>query len=147
MGLGDAIKLCIRRYATFRGRSLRSEFWWWTAFGLFVEYALGGLLRMAGGDWIAAGLSWALLLPTLAVTARRLHDVGRSGWWQVGMFAPGVLLMLAVLAIPHPVLALAGTILLLGGLVLLIFWLVDPGEPGPNAYGPPPMPPAHLPPA
>ena len=146
MGFVTAVKLCFARYATFRGRSIRSEFWWWTAFDVFVAYGLGGLLRKAGADWIAAGLGWALVLPTLAVTTRRLHDVGRSGWWQLGMFVPGLLVILSMLVFPVPVLAISGSILLLGGVILLIYWLIDPGEPGPNAYGPPPTPPA-LPPS
>ena len=67
MGFGESIKTCFNKYATFSGRASRSEFWWFQlAFFLSFFTIIGGLI---------------LLLPNMSVTVRRLHDVGKSGWW------------------------------------------------------------------
>ena len=64
-----------RNYVNFSGRAQRSEFWWFTLFSFIVQ-ALLNLAPVVG--WI---FSLAVLLPSLAVTVRRLHDTGRSAWW------------------------------------------------------------------
>ena len=68
-----AIKLGFERYFDFRGRSTRAEFWWWALFELIAGTSgtLGGLFELA------------VLIPGLAVGVRRLHDVNKSGWWQL----------------------------------------------------------------
>ena len=75
-------------YATFSGRARRSEYWYFTLFALLASLALGvvdglvGTDEGMGGQGLLSGLATlALLLPSLAVTARRLHDTDRSGWW------------------------------------------------------------------
>ena len=74
----ESIKHCLKQYATFSGRASRSEFWWFVLFQLLVT-AGGQLISQVLGGL----LSLALLLPILAVTARRLHDIGKSGWLQL----------------------------------------------------------------
>jgi uncharacterized membrane protein YhaH (DUF805 family) len=98
MNFGQAISTCFSRYATFSGRASRPEFWWFFLFQVLVSLAA----QMLGGV-IAGVIGLALLLPGLAVGTRRLHDVGRSGWWQL--------------------LALTGI-----GLLLLLYWFVQPSS-------------------
>jgi uncharacterized membrane protein YhaH (DUF805 family) len=122
--------LPLRRYAQFRGRSRRAEFWWFRLALGAVQLALlafGARQMWSGaGYWGAAAqgneltsaistiLSFATLVPSLAVTVRRLHDTDRSGWWWFLVLIP-----------------------LFGWLVLFIF-LVQDGTPGSNRHGPDP---------
>ena len=99
MDFVSAVKSCLGQYATFSGRAVRSEFWWFFLFQLVVMVVAGFL-----GDTVSAIVSIALLLPALAVGARRLHDIGRTGWWQL--------------------LSLTG----IGVLVLLYWWVQPSGE-------------------
>ena len=104
MNFGQAISTCLSSYATFSGRASRPEFWWFFLFQILVSVAASML-----GDTIAALASLALLLPALAVGTRRLHDIGKSGWWQL--------------------LGLTGI-----GLFVLIYWWVQPTAQGSNAH-------------
>ena len=116
MNFITAIKLCFIRYAQFSGRASRSEFWFFVLFGIL-------------GSWIAIiidtmilNYSWEkdgpvylifqiiILLPSIAVGARRLHDLNKSGWWQLLVF----------------------TII---GLIPLIFWWSKIGENKKNKHG------------
>ena len=78
MDFVSAIKSCLAQYATFSGRAVRSEFWWFFLFQILAVVVASFL-----GDVISSIVSIALLLPALAVGARRLHDIGRTGWWQL----------------------------------------------------------------
>jgi len=98
MNFGQAISTCFSKYATFSGRASRPEFWWFFLFQILVSIAASML-----SDIVAGLVSLALLLPALAVGARRLHDIGKSGWWQ--------LIMLTVI-----------------GFLLLIYWWAQPGN-------------------
>ena len=90
MNFGQAISTCFSNYATFSGRASRPEFWWFFLFQILVSIAASML-----GDVVAGLVSLAVLLPALAVGARRLHDIGKSGWWQlimltgIGLLVPG----------------------------------------------------------
>lgn len=132
MGFVDAVKLCFARYAMFSGRSARPEFWWWVLFSFLFNIVVGGLLTALGADWLGTISSLLLLLPSLAVGARRLHDTGRSGWWQAAVYLPGALTALG------GVFFAIGLVGMLVMVVLLIVWLAKPGDAGPNGYGPPP---------
>jgi hypothetical protein len=83
MNFGGSIKTCFTKYADFGGRATRSEYWWWALF-TFVGYVCAAVID----DRLYAAFAIATLLPSIAVTARRLHDVGRSGWWQLLYFLP-----------------------------------------------------------
>ena len=102
----ESIKTCLSRYADFKGRAGRPEFWWFVLFQ-FLVMGVASLL----GDVVNGLAGLALLLPSLAVNARRLHDVGHSGWWLLLWFIPLV------------------------GLVVLVYWCVQSGEPESNAWG------------
>ncbi len=78
MTFGESISTCFSKYATLDGRATRSEFWWWVLFVVLASAATGLL-----GNVISGLFSLAVLLPGIAVTARRLHDIDRSGWWQL----------------------------------------------------------------
>lgn len=118
MRFPEAVNACLDRYATFGGRARRPEYWYFMLFGLLVS-AVTGVLDAVIFPGNAAGpvsgiASLLLLLPSLAVTARRLHDTGRSGWWM-----------------------LTGLVPLIGWLVLIV-WFCRPGDAGPNRFGPGP---------
>ena len=87
MTFGQSIKTCFTKYADFHGRATRAEYWWFVLFvgsvGFGASFIDCRLLDQCE-DWGGAlGWLWqiATLLPALAVGARRLHDIGRSGWW------------------------------------------------------------------
>ncbi len=111
------------KYATFAGRAQRKEYWffvlWYCVFYLGLLQADALLMRGSadapfGAGPLSAIFAVATLLPAAAITVRRLHDTGRSGWW-----------------------ALIGLVPLIGDLVIVVF-AVQAGEPGPNRYGPDP---------
>ncbi|MEZ5752279.1 MAG: DUF805 domain-containing protein [Paracoccaceae bacterium] len=112
MTFTTAIQTCFQKYVTFDGRAARSEFWWFVLFQLIVNVVASGVF--GSKSIIALIITLALFLPSLAVGVRRLHDIGKSGWW-----------------------VLIGLVPLLGLLVLLYFYVQD-SESGTNAYGPNP---------
>ncbi len=88
MTFAVAIKTCLRKYVVFSGRATRAEFWWWALAVVIVSVVLGAadavieaLAGWEGFSLLSGIFSLATLLPNLAVTARRLHDIGKSGWW------------------------------------------------------------------
>ena len=93
VGFGEAIKICLTSYATFRGVASRSEFWYFVLFSALAGLAtalLDAILFGADGEIspLNTALSLALILPQLAVGCRRLHDTDRSGWWQLFALVP-----------------------------------------------------------
>jgi len=140
MSFMDSVKTCFGKYATFSGRASRSEFWWFVLFIFVMQILLGfvdtavfgprEVMMMSSGAGMDTGMSFdfnyspqpitgifllAILLPYLAVGARRLHDGGRSGWWW-----------------------LIGLIPLIGFIVLLVFF-IPKGNEGDNNYGADPV--------
>ncbi len=124
MDMVTAVKTVLGKYAIFSGRAARPEYWWWVLATVILFFVLGlidGALvaPMMGfeafepnaGQPLSVIASLALLVPNLAVAARRLHDTDRSGWWL-----------------------LLGLIPLIGSLVL-IFFLVQKGTEGSNRFG------------
>ena len=101
MNFQDAVKTCLTKYADFSGRAGKSEYWWYMLF-LFLGSAACSVISPK----LAALFSIGTLVPWLAVAARRLHDTGRSGWWQLIGFIP-----------------------VIGFIVLLIFLLQDSKDP------------------
>lgn len=83
VGFVDAMKLYFARFADFSGRSRRSEYWW-------ASLAIGVLGSVISA--IIPDLSWiwslAILIPSVAISIRRLHDIGKSGWWFLINFIP-----------------------------------------------------------
>ena len=107
-----------QKYADFTGRATRSEYWYFVLFylllsaGLMIVDALLGWFNSELGIGVLSGIyTLALMIPSLSVTVRRLHDTGRSAWWL-----------------------LLGLIPLIGGIVLLVFFVQD-SQDGANGYG------------
>lgn len=117
----EAVRICFRNYATFSGRARRAEFWWFALFVLVLSVGTSMIdVALYGGPGQPIGLvntlfHLAVLIPGLAVGARRLHDIGRSGWWQLLYFLP-----------------------IVGAIVLLIGFVLR-GNPGDNAFGQDPL--------
>ena len=97
--------LTTRAYAEFSGRASRSEYWWFQLFTILAGAAAGALSGSLGSV-----TSIAFFLPSLATGVRRLHDVGRSGWWFLITFT-GI------------------------GVFVLLYWLVKDSNTGANKYG------------
>ena len=140
--------LPLRKYADFTGRARRKEYWLFMLLVVVVfaavYFAEGALhLRHAIGPYglLTTLYQLAILVPMLAVGARRLHDIDRSGWWQLIGFGPLVLsLGLDLAGLQRAALALS-LIALIGLVVLLVFAAFE-GRSGPNRYGPDPEGPA-----
>jgi uncharacterized membrane protein YhaH (DUF805 family) len=116
MGFGEAISVCFRKYADFGGRAARSEYWYWTLFRVLLIGGIALLALIAQTPALLAliGLEiLVMLLPSLAVSVRRLHDINMSGW------------LLLIALIP-------------GGSLLIIVLACIPGTQGGNKYGPGP---------
>ena len=119
---GTAVKLGFQRYVDFSDRSTRAEYWWWGLFSVVVSFALFIADTLTGNSstfgWLGGLLetlfTLATIIPSLALSVRRLHDINRTGWW---------LLLLFVLVI---------------GWIVLIVWAIERGDEGPNKYGPDP---------
>jgi len=115
MTFGESISTCFQKYAEFSGRARLSEYWWWVLFIWLLSVVVNTVAWRVTPLYAIGGLLWlGLLIPSLAVAVRRLHDTGRSGWF------------LLIVLIP-----------LVGGIILIVF-LATAGEPGPNQYGLPP---------
>ena len=100
----DALKSGFRQYFGFSGRVTRSEFWWWFVFSIPVYALLFVVNTYSPGtaSVIAPPLIFGLLLPTVAVAIRRLHDRGQSGWYLLIALIPyfGVTALMVDLALP-----------------------------------------------
>ena len=90
MNFRIAVIKCFMLYAVFSGRAKRAEFWWFFLFcailglmGQVVDTSLGLDSSIGGNGLFTTLIQLATLLPSLAVGARRLHDINRSGWWQL----------------------------------------------------------------
>jgi uncharacterized membrane protein YhaH (DUF805 family) len=114
MSFAEAVRTVLSKYAVFAGRARRSEYWWYTLFSLIVSIVVSIIDKAIGNPVLELLVSLALLLPTLGVSIRRLHDTGRSGWW------------LFIVLIP-----------IVGWIVLIVFYCQD-SQPGQNSYGPSP---------
>lgn len=116
MSFFEAVATCFSKYGTFSGRASRAEFWWFLLFNILAALMLLNLVSsFAGPDAGVAVVSFynlAILVPSIAVGARRLHDMGRSGWWQL--------------------LHLSG----IGSLILFV-WMMFAGKPQANQFGEP----------
>ena len=96
MPIVDALKSCFAKYADFNGRAARSEYWWF-----FLAVLLASAIASIIAIKLYVLISLVTLLPMLAVGTRRLHDVNKSGWWQLLALVPfGVFVLLLFLAQP-----------------------------------------------
>ncbi len=108
------LKVLKEHYADFEGRARRKEFWMFALFNFIIAIILALIGNMIDFTWISTIYSLAVLVPSIAVTVRRLHDIGKSGWWWLIGFIP-----------------------VIGFIVLIVFAIMD-SQPGSNQYGPNP---------
>ena len=113
--------LALKKYATFSGRARRKEYWFFVLFYVLISIVAAVIDSMTGSFDSTMGMGMlgllvalALLIPSLAVAVRRLHDTDRSGWWVLLCLIP-----------------------LIGGIWLLVLLCLD-STPGENQYGPNP---------
>lgn len=158
MSFVTAIKTCFSKYATFSGRALRSEYWYFQLFLILSDVLLNAVLEP-----VSFFFSIIVFMPGLAVTVRRFHDIGKSGWWFPIVMLPflswilgGVVLesvsdLRSILrmvpeAVSHWIamnlewLAVAYLVAMIACLVLMLVWMARKGQPGDNRFGPPPLP-------
>lgn len=143
MDFQESVKTCFTKYADFNGRASRPEFWWFYLFTIICTVVLGAISNI-----ISTLFSFAIVLPTFAVTARRLHDINKSGWfqlwWMLGFFigfiiiAVGVGAALSGSAMPFMAMMSVSAIIFLGLMAVSIYYLSKPGDAGDNQYGAPP---------
>ncbi len=114
MNFAQAIGSGLSKYVQFGGRSSRSEYWYWTLFVIIISIAASVVDGMLDSGLVSRIVGLAVLLPSLAVSSRRLHDIDRSFWW--------VLITFTVI-----------------GVLLLIYWACVRGTAGPNRFGPDPL--------
>lgn len=115
MSFVDAIKSVFSQYANFSGRARRSEYWYYVLCYAIISIVVN-LLSQASSVFAIIGtvVGLALICPTVAVEIRRLHDIGKSGWYLLFNLIPLV------------------------GAIILIVWFCKDSEPGDNMYGPNP---------
>ena len=106
----------LKKYAVFSGRSRRKEYWFFVLFAVIISIVLGVIDVMIGTQTGGIGIlsaiyALAMLIPSIAVSVRRLHDIDKTGWWILIGFIP-----------------------LIGTIILLIFAFL-PGTAGDNKYG------------
>ena len=104
MTFGESISVCFKKYVGFDGRAARSEFWWFALFTFLVSLALGIVSQS-----LSSLFSLAVLLPSLAVGSRRLHDTDRSAWFLLLWLIPVI------------------------GWIILIVWAIQEGK-EPNRF-------------
>lgn len=113
MGFQEAIRSGFNNYANFSDRSSRSEFWYWALFQFLLEIVFYILVLITPIALVLLLVFLAIIVPSIAVSVRRLHDSGKSGWNLLWTFVP------------------------FGGLYLLYLYF-QPSD-GPNAYGDGPL--------
>ena len=116
MTFGESIKTCFRKYAVFRGRACRSEYWWFVLFMVLIEIAFSFVMGLfmipliikvqfnaesinsvqLPISIVMIVVELAFLLPSLGVLTRRLHDVNKSGWWIVILYVLDLLCLVPV---------------------------------------------------
>ena len=168
MTFPDAVRSVLSQYAGFRGRAPRSEYWWWYLLTVLVNLATNGIDRLThaavGVSFVGVVVTLGLLLPTLAVSVRRLHDSGLSGWWLSAPVGAGLLGVGCLVGGLGSIVAgafagnadktlglgvalfVAGGLLLLVSLAAMLVLMLRPSTPGPNRFGPASGPPSPYPP-
>lgn len=170
MGFVEAVKICLKKSFVFKGRARRSEFWWWTLFsfiiGLVVSFVVDEIpednyLSSLFASFGVLIISAYLAIVSFAVTTRRLHDIGRSGWWYGAALIFGVVwavwivvkvfeivagmgvvnidvesetIVLTVLSEMLGMIVIPYVLYIIYSIVLLVWYCKD-SQPGTNKYG------------
>ena len=103
MDIMQSVKTVLNNYANFDGRSGRAEFWWWMLAYFIGSVVLGFIAGMLSlGGILGMLYTLALLVPSIAVTIRRFHDIGKPAIWTVLMIIPLVNLIIALIFLTKP---------------------------------------------
>lgn len=111
VGFVESVKLFFRNYVNFKDRSSRGAYWWLVLAYLIAAIVLSLIDAMIGFSLLSNLLTLATIIPNIALSVRRLHDIDKSGWW-----------------------VLIGLIPLVGWIVLIV-WACRPGQRAPNRFG------------
>ena len=121
MSFTDAVRTCLKeKYINFSDRAARSEYWWFALFCWGVAIALSILDNLVFNDASGYGIfstMWglAIVVPSIGVGVRRLHDLDKSGWWLLLSCIPVI------------------------GFIILVFWFIQQGTAGQNRFGADPL--------
>lgn len=152
MSFGEAIKSVFSKYAVFSGRARRSEFWYFYLFYILVAFGLSFLsIRIPVAKYLYILFGLGVFLPYTAVTVRRLHDIGKSGWilliFMVVIFLISMLMFLIIDIIAPTIEGSSMTVFIVYSIfvlivlalaIWLIVWLCRDSQPGENKWGPNP---------
>jgi uncharacterized membrane protein YhaH (DUF805 family) len=106
----------LKKYAVFSGRACRMEFWMFSLINFTIAFVINFVEELTGAPGVLSTLYFlAVLIPSIAVGVRRLHDIGLTGWMLIGIFIPII------------------------GPIMLFFWFVSGSQKGTNKYGPSPV--------
>ena len=144
VGFREAISMAIRNYFVFKGRSTRAEYWWWLVFLILatIPLTIAGLIIPLLGQ----AFQLFTLIPSISLTARRLHDIGKSGWWQlwftlfmfvIWIFFGVSIAIFFILDMGEWVFILPLCISIIASIIGSIWWIVwmcRKSDPGPNKY-------------
>ena len=137
----DAIRFGFRHYFDFRSRSTRAEYWWWFLFVVLADVILSAVDMMIGtydvetnSGLISLLFAWGILVPGLALGARRLHDINRTGWWQLMWLSFFLMIALAILQLPWYI----SVPVILSPVIILLRLAIKPSDEGTNKHGPAP---------
>ena len=144
VGFREAISMAIRNYFVFKGRSTRAEYWWWIVFLILatIPLTIAGLIIPLLGQ----AFQLFTLIPSISLTARRLHDIGKSGWWQlwftlfmfvIWIFFGVSIAIFFILDMGEWVFILPLCISIIASIIGSIWWIVwmcRKSNPGPNKY-------------
>lgn len=170
MGFFEAVKTCLKKSFVFKGRARRSEFWWWTLFSTVFSFTVSLPAEEISEDNVLLTVLYALGLLALcvylgianfAVATRRLHDIGRSGWWYGATLIFGVVWtvwmvvkMFGIIGGMNPAhvdvesdafaftllkemwaVVLIPYVIYIAYSILLLVWYCKDSQPGANKYG------------
>ncbi len=170
MGFFEAVKTCLKKSFVFKGRARRSEFWWWTLFSTVFSFIVSLLAEEISEDNVLLMVLYTLGLLALcvylgianfAVATRRLHDIGRSGWWYGATLIFGVVWgvwmvvkMFGIIGGMNPAhvdvesdafaftllkemwaVVLIPYVIYIAYSILLLVWYCKDSQPGANKYG------------
>jgi uncharacterized membrane protein YhaH (DUF805 family) len=153
VSFAESISTCLRKYAVFRGRASRSEYWWFILFGVLLGFGANIIdlildphpITMGGRGYISSITSLAFFLPTLAAAVRRLHDTNRSGYWLLGFYVAMIICGASIFfgirsgGAISPVIVLAIGLIVFALGILLLVSLIMRGTEGSNRFGADPM--------
>lgn len=151
---------CFKQYADFSGRARRKEYWFFALFNVIITLILSigwigqfGNALMSDPDEVSVAMlsalgspffiimlvySLVIFIPGLAVCVRRLHDIGRSGYWLLGYYGANIVFSMIDTISHNTVVTLIANLITVALSIMFIVWMFKDSEYGTNQYGPNP---------